>query len=220
MTSRTGVPAQTRVPSAVQPGVQPVTRVPTGSRTGLANPSQRTVPGTATVARVPSGATGQPVTRQPSGMPSGLGTNQPPASALASRTRAPTGNSADVQSNAAVAQSRVAQSTVTPRGPSGAVPQRQPTGGAGQAAGTDGSMTPRTAGASVAASRAVQRARRVSKVIVEKEKKTDYWQEIIQEARVQSPDLSQDDVNAMVARCLSLDLVSNWKSREEQGIGN
>jgi len=72
---------------------------------------------------------------------------------------------------------------------------------------------------SVAASRNVQRARRVSKVIVEKEKKTDYWQEIIEEARLDAPELSQEDVNNMIARCLSLELVANWKTRENEGNG-
>lgn len=66
--------------------------------------------------------------------------------------------------------------------------------------------------------RAVLRARRVSKIIVEKEKKTDYWQDIIQAAKAEY-DLSQDDVNSIIARAMALDVVGNWKQRESNGAG-
>eukprot|EP01127_Copromyxa_protea_P022569 TRINITY_DN815_c0_g6_i1.p1 TRINITY_DN815_c0_g6~~TRINITY_DN815_c0_g6_i1.p1 ORF type:complete len:949 (-),score=336.03 TRINITY_DN815_c0_g6_i1:196-3042(-) len=67
--------------------------------------------------------------------------------------------------------------------------------------------------------RAVMRARRVSKIIVEKEKKTDYWQEIVQAAKAEA-DLSQDDVNNLISRAMALDIVGNWKQRESTAAPN
>jgi len=225
----------TRVPSA-RPAANPAS--PSGAapiaRTAPAPVAGRTVPlaGTSTVpSRVPSQPVAgtppsttprsglatnpvqpragvQPVVRQPSGIASQVAAQQagsPGTQTLPGvRTaRAPTG--ADAQ-QAAASASRVAAT----RAP---VPQRQATGSEGSAS----APTPRTAVAAQTRSAAVARARRVSKVIVEKEKKTDYWQEIIEEARHDAPELNQDDVNAMIARCLSLNLVANWKSREENG---
>jgi hypothetical protein len=66
--------------------------------------------------------------------------------------------------------------------------------------------------------RSVLRARRVSKIIVEKEKKTDYWQDIVQAAKADT-DLSQDDVNNLISRAMALDIVGNWKQRETNGAG-
>eukprot|EP01127_Copromyxa_protea_P022563 TRINITY_DN815_c0_g3_i1.p1 TRINITY_DN815_c0_g3~~TRINITY_DN815_c0_g3_i1.p1 ORF type:complete len:628 (-),score=182.72 TRINITY_DN815_c0_g3_i1:1200-3083(-) len=61
--------------------------------------------------------------------------------------------------------------------------------------------------------RSVLRARRVSKVIVDKERKTDYWQEIMQAASA-TTNLSQEDTNNIISRAMSLDIVGNWKQRE------
>jgi len=178
------------VPNSAQPVRQNPASVPLRTNTGLGTNVAPTR--TAVV----------PVTRQPSGVPaSATQTNPQP------RTRAPTGNSSDVAPRApaaaaAVPQQRTASGAAAPQ-------QRTPTG----------ASTNQPPAAAQAASRAVSRARRVSKVIVEKEKKTGYWQEIIEEARHDHPELSQEDVNNMIARCLSLDLVANWKTRETQGNG-
>lgn len=183
-----------RVPSQPVAGTPPSTT----PRSGLATNPVQPRAGVQPVVRQPSGIASQ-VAAQQAGSP---GTQTLPGVRTA---RAPTG--ADAQ-QAAASASRVAAT----RAP---VPQRQATGSEGSAS----APTPRTAVAAQTRSAAVARARRVSKVIVEKEKKTDYWQEIIEEARHDAPELNQDDVNAMIARCLSLNLVANWKSREENGEG-
>jgi len=75
-------------------------------------------------------------------------------------------------------------------------------------------VAPPAAAAAAAPSRNALRARRVSKIIVEKEKKTDYWQDVIQAAKAES-DLSQEDINNIIGRAMALELVGNWKQRED-----
>jgi hypothetical protein len=60
------------------------------------------------------------------------------------------------------------------------------------------------------------RARRISKIFIEKEKKSDYWQAVIEEVNTQGV-FNQDDINNFIARAVSLEVVSNFKDREAQG---
>lgn len=105
----------------------------------------------------------------------------------------------------------------------GRTASRVPAGTAGDASSAmaparTSSRSVSTAGheANLPPTRAVLRARRVSKIIVEKEKKTDYWQDIVQVAKAES-DLSQEDINNLISRAMALDIVGNWKQRENSG---
>jgi len=60
------------------------------------------------------------------------------------------------------------------------------------------------------------RARRISKVFIEKEKKSDYWQEIITEVNTQGV-FSSDDINNFINRAIALEVVNNFKDRELMG---
>jgi len=96
-----------------------------------------------------------------------------------------------------------------------AVPDRTRVDSTAMAPARTTSRTPAAAAAPPAApARNVLRARRVSKIIVEKEKKTDYWQDVIQAAKAES-DLSQEDINNIISRAMALELVGNWKQRED-----
>lgn len=60
------------------------------------------------------------------------------------------------------------------------------------------------------------RSRRISKIFIEKEKKSDYWQEVIEEVNTQGV-FNQEDINNFIARAVSLEVVANFKDREAQG---
>ena len=64
--------------------------------------------------------------------------------------------------------------------------------------------------------RPVSSFRGFSWIFIEKEKKSDYWQEVIDEVNTEGV-FNQDDINNFIARAVSLEVVANFKDREAQG---
>lgn len=160
-----------------------------GSVAGAPGAPQR-VARTGTGNSVPTAIPVRAQTRVAGASPLGTTTGAPPVPMSRTAARVATGGVADPSS--AMAPARSSSRSVSTASVEAAAPAPTP--------------------------RAVLRARRVSKIIVEKEKKTSYWQDIIQAAKSEY-DLSQEEVNSIIARAMALDVVGNWKQRETSGAG-
>jgi hypothetical protein len=59
--------------------------------------------------------------------------------------------------------------------------------------------------------------RRVSKIILGKEMKSDFWQDVIREVNTQGV-FNQEDISNFISRAISLDVVPDYRERESQGM--
>lgn len=66
------------------------------------------------------------------------------------------------------------------------------------------------------ASRAQMKERRVSKIILGKEMKSDFWQQILREVNTNGV-FNQEDIQNFINRAVSLGVVPDFKEREAQG---
>jgi len=93
----------------------------------------------------------------------------------------------------------------------------QPPPGAGAGAGAAGRNLPSRVSGAVPPNPNLNQGnmiRRPSIVVIEKEKKTDYWKDVERTVAEQGAKISGDDLNQVISRAMSLGIVGDKKQRE------